>query len=114
MKQYNHNFSHANCACGRQCLNCSGEKLSVNCGCGMEAKQYEYKLDEQLRHETHDASMEPVAHAGHDMSKMSHMDHEAAMKSPEMAKEMEKDMRQRKVGYNSGTVSGVDKWCMEF
>ncbi|OGZ43097.1 MAG: copper-translocating P-type ATPase [Candidatus Ryanbacteria bacterium RIFCSPHIGHO2_01_FULL_45_22] len=39
--------------------------------------------------------MEPVAHAGHDMSKMSHMDHEAAMKSPEMAKEMEKDMRQR-------------------
>jgi len=95
MKQYNHNFSHANCACGRQCLNCSGEKLSVNCGCGMEAKQYEYKLDEQLRHETHDASMEPVAHAGHDMSKMSHMDHEAAMKSPEMAKEMEKDMRQR-------------------
>ena len=61
----------------------------------MEAKQYEYKLDEQLRHETHDASMEPVAHAGHDMSKMSHMDHEAAMKSPEMAKEMEKDMRQR-------------------
>lgn len=31
----------------------------------------------------------------HDMQKMSHMDHEAAMTNPQMAKEMEKDMRRR-------------------
>src|SRR3989344_4795709 len=93
------------CPCGEQCLSCSGEKLAVNCGCGMEAKQYEYALEEKLRHETHDAGSEHKEHAGHDMSKMparhshgaggSHMDHEAAMKSPEMVKEMEKDMRRR-------------------
>ncbi len=34
-------------------------------------------------------------HAGHDMGKMSHMDHEVAMTDPRMAKEMEKDMRRR-------------------
>lgn len=34
-------------------------------------------------------------HAGHDMSKMSHMDHEAAMTNPQMAKAMEADMRRR-------------------
>ncbi len=58
----------------------------------MEAKQYEYALDKKSRHNIHDKSME---HAGHDMSKMSHMDHEAAMASPRMAKEMEADMRRR-------------------
>lgn len=35
------------------------------------------------------------APAAHDMSKMSHMDHEAAMTNPQMAKEMEADMRLR-------------------
>ncbi|MBI2034099.1 MAG: HAD-IC family P-type ATPase, partial [Candidatus Liptonbacteria bacterium] len=35
------------------------------------------------------------SHTGHDMQKMSHMDHEAAMTSPQMAKQMEADMRQR-------------------
>ncbi|MDO8742621.1 MAG: copper-translocating P-type ATPase [bacterium] len=35
-------------------------------------------------------------HAGHDvMSHMSHMDHEAAMTNPQMAEEMERDMRKR-------------------
>ncbi|MBY0473338.1 copper-translocating P-type ATPase [Patescibacteria group bacterium] len=34
-------------------------------------------------------------HAGHDMQKMSHMDHEAAMTNPAMAKKMEADMRRR-------------------
>lgn len=34
-------------------------------------------------------------HAGHDMSKMSGMDHERAMTDPQMAKEMEADMRRR-------------------
>jgi Cu2+-exporting ATPase len=35
------------------------------------------------------------SHAGHDMSKMSGMDHESAMTNPSMAKEMEADMRRR-------------------
>lgn len=34
-------------------------------------------------------------HADHDMSKMSHQDHEAAMTNPQMAKKMEGDMRNR-------------------
>jgi len=34
-------------------------------------------------------------HAGHDMSKVSHMDHESAMTNPQMAKAMEADMRRR-------------------
>ncbi len=34
-------------------------------------------------------------HAGHDMSKVSHMDHESAMTNPQMAKAMERDMRRR-------------------
>lgn len=40
---------------------------------------------------------EHVAHGGHgdDFSTMSHMDHEAAMTSPQMAKKMEADMRRR-------------------
>ncbi len=50
--------------------------------CGMEL--IEKKVDKK-----HDE------HAGHDMSKMSHMDHEAAMTNPQMAKKMEADMRNR-------------------
>ncbi len=64
----------------------------------MEAKQYEYNLQEKLRHETHEkagVSKKHDEHVEHDMSKMSHMDHEAAMTSPSMAKEMEADMRRR-------------------
>lgn len=34
-------------------------------------------------------------HKSHDMSKMSHMDHESAMTDPQMAKAMEADMRRR-------------------
>lgn len=34
-------------------------------------------------------------HAGHDMSKLNHMDHESAMTNPQMAKAMEADMRRR-------------------
>ncbi len=34
-------------------------------------------------------------HVGHDMSKMSHHDHEAAMTNPQIAKQMEADMRRR-------------------
>src|SRR3989344_601400 len=34
-------------------------------------------------------------HAGHDFSKVSHTDHESAMTNPQMAKQMEADMRHR-------------------
>ncbi len=138
-----------NCTCGKECVACSAEKLSVDCGCDMEAKQFESNMDHSCCHDTHDkkpvvaiaaeVSMTPSGedyytcpmhpevrskvpgkcpgcgmdlilkkaavsahgdHAGHehdmhDMQKMSHMDHEAAMTSPQMAKQMEKDMRRR-------------------
>ncbi len=35
------------------------------------------------------------SHAGHDMSKVSHMDHEAAAVDPQIAKQLEADMRRR-------------------
>lgn len=138
MDHNNHNHKeqehHANCKCGKECLNCTAEELSMNCGCKMEAKQYEYKVPEKLSHEEHDhkdhdklqetetiwtCPMHPevrktgpgkcpgcgmdlipekksaATHDNHDMQKMSHMDHEAAMTSPQMAKKMEKDMRRR-------------------
>ena len=41
------------------------------------------------------AKRNAAAHAGHDMQKMSHMDHESAMTNPQMAKAMEADMRRR-------------------
>jgi len=59
----------------------------------MEAKQYEYNLDEKLKHKEHDEHKEHSA--GDKMKEMSHMDHEAAMQNPEVAKEMEKDMKKR-------------------
>lgn len=52
----------------------------------MEAKQYEYKIQEKVGHSAHD---------GHGTKKMSHHDHEAAMTDPKMAKQMETDMRRR-------------------
>ena len=109
-------------------MSCKAEELSVDCGCQMEAKQYEYKMSDKLSHEKHDhdeaktiytCPMHPEvrktepgkcpgcgmdlipekksagAHADHDMQKMSHMDHEAAMTNPQMAKKMERDMRRR-------------------
>ena len=136
----------AECACGKKCVCCTAEKLAVNCGCGMEAKQYEYALDRSCCHTEHggeaekslpaaeegefyytcpmhpevrsrvpsrcpgcgmelvqkhaekQAKKEETAHEGHraqDVSRMSHRDHEAAMTSPQMAKEMERDMRRR-------------------
>jgi Cu2+-exporting ATPase len=147
------------CTCKSGCRGCMAEKLGVTCGSDMEAKQYEYKLDEKLQfaeleksegenikhdmdamdraghdmsdmghdqhtghdmtamnhadheHMEHNMSTMPAEkhgeHEGHDMSKMparnashseaggSHMDHEAAMTDPQMAKAMEADMRRR-------------------
>lgn len=87
------------CTCGKDCLSCNAEKLSVNAGSETEAKQYEYGLDEKLKHREHEKSGEHIPHsdehARHDMSKMSHMNHEAAMTNPQIAKQMEADMRRR-------------------
>ncbi len=57
----------------------------------MEAKQYEYNLNKKLKHEEHGGAKSKE----HNMEKMSHMDHEAAMNNPQMAKEMERDMKKR-------------------
>src|SRR3989344_1404344 len=100
-------------------------KLCVNCGCDSEAKQYEYKLHNSISQKEHLDSniiytcpmhsevksktagrcpacgMELIPkkvgtdHKDHDMSKMSHSDHEAAMSNPQIAKQMEKDMKKR-------------------
>ena len=45
-------------------------------------------------HQEHNQGM-AGGHVGHDMSKMSHHDHEAAMTNPQIAKQMEADMRRR-------------------
>jgi Cu2+-exporting ATPase len=71
------------CHCGKDCLKCTADTLTVSCGCDFEAKQHEYHVHD------HDE------HKGHDMKAMSHHDHEAAMTDPSMAKEMEADMRRR-------------------
>jgi len=171
-EEKNNALSH-HCTCKSGCQGCMAEKLGVTCGSDMEAKQYEYHLEEKLQfssakkpdeekmehdmsqmspeehakmmhdmsnmensshmdheahrghematrghyeHESHNmAAMEKEAqmsysgseHEGHEMSKMparnashseaggSHMDHEAAMTNPQMAKAMESDMRRR-------------------
>ncbi|MDP1809358.1 MAG: copper-translocating P-type ATPase [Actinomycetota bacterium] len=71
--------------CSENCPGCVAERLAVNCGCDLEAKQYEYRVDEHKSH----------AGMGHDMRTASHADHEAAMSNPAMAAEMEADMRRR-------------------
>lgn len=95
------------CASNYVCSACESEKLSVNCGSPMEAKQYEYNLADKLRHEKHGRAPDKKGeqqladhsqmenHAGHDMQSMSHIDHEAAMTNPQMAKQMEADMQRR-------------------
>src|SRR3989338_2172721 len=79
---------YPNCVCEKSCLCCTAENLAVSVGCEEEAKQYEYNLPEKLSHKEHAG---PPARAG----KLSHVDHETAMASPAMAKEMEADMRRR-------------------
>jgi Cu2+-exporting ATPase len=80
-----------NCTCGKNCISCDAENLSVSCGCNMESKQYEYSLDKKLTHEHHIKGKSDTRN----MTKMSHQDHEAAMADPQMAKQMEKDMAKR-------------------
>ena len=139
MHMYHPNEHKKPCTCGTTCECHDAEKLAVNCGCKMEAKQYEYNIEKH-----HSCHAEPAKrveeapadggevyytcpmhpevkrkvpgrcpgcgmeliqkrgpvdaterHDHHDMQKMSHADHEAAMTSPAMAKEMERDMRRR-------------------
>ncbi len=64
--------------------------------CGMELiPQRKIQAEDTETHAGHD----PEVHASHDngagMQKMSHADHERAMSDPQMAKEMEADMRRR-------------------
>ncbi|KKQ80015.1 MAG: hypothetical protein UT03_C0035G0004 [Candidatus Moranbacteria bacterium GW2011_GWD2_38_7] len=65
------------CTCKSGCHGCMAEKLGVTCGSDMEAKQYEYRLDEKLQF------VEPeklqVEKMGHDMSNMNHEEHEKMM-----------------------------------
>ncbi len=91
------NHHSSNYSCGKECLSCGSERLSVTCGSGIEAKQYEYNLNKKLKrkeHDEHDKNGKDGDN-GHNMKKMSHTDHEAAMNNPQMAKEMEKDMKKR-------------------
>src|SRR3989338_9702707 len=137
VNQHNHTTNQdkkmrkPNCTCGKECLGCTAEKLSVTCECKMEAKQYEYRLDDKLKHAEHEhkvdspttkegeliytcpmhpevrqsepgrcpgCGMELIAkrrgaetakeHKTHDISKVSHKDHETAMTDPRIAKQM--------------------------
>ncbi len=62
---HNHHNNHTEaskkkpCTCGKECVCCSAEKLSVSCGCGMEAKQYEYQMDRKCCHTEHAHKEEP-------------------------------------------------------
>lgn len=46
-------------------------------------------------HSKMEHSMQGMNHSEHNVQKMSHMDHESAMTNPQMAKQMEADMRRR-------------------
>lgn len=133
------------CICDTECLCHNAEKLSVSCGCSMEAKQFEFPMEKMCCHTEHTPKVFPEkaiegekmiytcpmhpqvrkdepgrcpacgmelipsaakvsaggsekkteSHAGHDMQKASHANHEAAMTNPQIAKAMEADMRRR-------------------
>ncbi len=61
-------------------------------GCGMDLIPVVTKTSEVISENKKTAGEE---HMDHDMQKMNHMDHEAAMTNPQMAKKMEADMRKR-------------------
>ena len=42
------NTQKHNCTCGKNCINCDAEKLSVSCCCNMESRQYEYSLRSEI------------------------------------------------------------------
>jgi len=109
----------------KQDVSKEADKLCVNCGCDSEAKQYEYRMHNSISHKEHSDSniiytcpMHPEVKSKvrgrcpacgmelipkkidgkpkeRDMSAMSHQNHETAMSNPQIAKKMEKDMRNR-------------------
>jgi len=135
------NRNHQKCACGDNCLCCGAERLSVTCGCDMEAKQREYNIGSHIccdegvaalmkrgptRAKTtgvpaqnlvqkYTCSMHPevvkdspgkcpgcgmdlilkTAAVSAEPRGEHSKEHEAAMTSPQMAKQMEADMRRR-------------------
>ncbi len=106
-------------------LSKEADKLCISCGCNNEAKQFEYKMHDPAPHEEnkefkiiYTCPMHPevkedapgncpacgmelipkkieIEHPKHDMQKMSHHDHETAMSNPQLAKQIEKDMKKR-------------------
>jgi P-type Cu2+ transporter len=69
-------------------------KIPGKCpGCGMDLILVSAKTTTEKPHATESPGQSQPA--AHDMQAMSHMDHEAAMTSPLMAKAMERDMRKR-------------------
>ncbi|HEU5298011.1 MAG TPA: copper-translocating P-type ATPase, partial [bacterium] len=74
------------CPCGEDCLSCGAAVLGATCGCGFEAKQYEYDLERRVGEHAHHETGHGVAEAH---------DHEAQMADPRMAAHMEADMRRR-------------------
>jgi len=81
-----HHRSDVPCTCGESCLSCQAAVLSTTCGCEFEAKQFEYKLEEQAHDHAHHETQHGMAE--------SH-DHDALMTDPRMAVFMEADMRRR-------------------
>lgn len=74
------------CPCGESCLSCQAATLGVTCGCGFEAKQFEYDTARHADAHAHHETRHGVAEAH---------DHDAQMADPRMARFMEADMRRR-------------------
>ncbi len=51
---HGHENKKSHCTCGAECVCCAAEQLAATCGCAMEAKHYEYALDEKLKHREHE------------------------------------------------------------
>ena len=47
---HNKHVEKNKCSCSEGCLCYGAEKLTVSCGCDMEAKQYEYKMSMKCCH----------------------------------------------------------------
>lgn len=76
----------SNCACEKECICCIAEKLTINCGCGFEAKQYEYNINAKLIHHKHKKN-------NHEFQQISHENHETSMADPKLAKKIEGDIK---------------------
>ncbi len=61
------------------CLCCDAQKLEVTCGSRIDSLQYEFDIQDNLKHVSHER----------------HEDHEARMSSSAMAAKMERDIRRR-------------------